>query len=91
MRKTGLFVLGVMMVSFLLPAAVVAAEASRMSTDDLRASLGSADLVVLDVRGPWDWGKAEKKIAGSIRVEPGAAMQWVAGNGKGKVVVLYCA
>lgn len=91
MRKTWFFVLAIMMAGFFLPAVVAADDAARMSTDDLKASLGTADLVVLDVRGAWDWGKAGEKIAGSVRVEPGAAAQWVAANARGKTVVLYCA
>lgn len=91
MRRVWLYALVVMMTGFFLSAAVSAAEVPRMSTEDLKASLGRADLVVLDVRGAWDWGKSAEKIVGSVRVEPGAAAQWVADNAKGKVVVLYCA
>lgn len=90
MRRLWLFVLIVVIAGF-LPAASVAEEAPRMSTGDLKAMLGSADLVVLDVRGRWDWRDAGEKIAGAVRVEPEAAAQWVDEHAKGKVIVLYCA
>jgi rhodanese-related sulfurtransferase len=61
-----------------------------MSTDDLNSRLGAADLVVLDVRGSWDWVDAKGKIAGSVRVEPGSVNQWAGDYDREKIIVLYC-
>lgn len=68
-----------------------AASVPRMSTDELKSRLGEADLVVLDVRGSWDWDKAAEKIAGSERVNPAAAEQWAGNYPREKTLVLYCA
>ena len=70
---------------------VSAASVPRISTDELKSQLGAADLVVLDVRGNWDWIKSEEQIPGSDRVPPGGASQWAANYPKEKTIVLYCA
>jgi len=69
---------------------VSAASVPRMSTDELKSQLGDADLVVLDVRGNWDWVKAKEQISGSDRVSPGGASQWAENYPKDKTIVLYC-
>ncbi len=89
MQRIWLAAMVVMM--FALPAELGAAEVPRMSTTDLKAQLGAAELVVLDVRGAWDWDRSGEKIVGAVRLEPGVAAQWVADNAQGKVIVLYCA
>lgn len=81
---TGLFVGGTSL-------SVLSAEVSKMTTDDLNSKLGTADLVILDVRGSWDWNKSDQKIANSIRVEPGAAQTWASEYSKTQDIVLYCA
>jgi rhodanese-related sulfurtransferase len=68
-----------------------AASVALMSTDELKSRLGDADLVVLDVRAGRDWHNSDKKIAGSERVKPGGANQWVINYPKDKEIVLYCA
>jgi len=67
-----------------------AATAPRISTDELKSQLGSAELVVLDVRGNGDWVKSEKQIVGAERVNPGGATQWASNYSKEKTIVLYC-
>lgn len=81
-------------IAALLLATVLAAGAAsvpRMTTDELKSRLGEADLVVLDVRGSWDWDKAAEKIAGSVRVNPAAVEQWASSYPREKTLVLYCA
>jgi rhodanese-related sulfurtransferase len=78
-----------LMLGMALP--VAGAEVQRMSTDELNSRLGEAGLVVLDVRDSWDWGKADKKIVGAVRVEPGTASQWAGDYPAVKTIVLYCA
>jgi rhodanese-related sulfurtransferase len=68
-----------------------AATVPRMSTDELKSRLGEVDLVVLDVRGGWDWDQSGEKIAGAERVNPAAAEQWADNYPREKTLVLYCA
>lgn len=77
---------------FLLTMALTASAASipRMSTDELKSQLGDDGLVVLDVRGSWDWDKSDEVIAGSERVDPRGADQWAKNYSKEKTIVLYC-
>ena len=63
----------------------------RMSTDELNARLGEADLTVLDVRGSWDWAPAEARIVGAHRVNPGAPAEWAGNYPMDNPIVLYCA
>jgi hypothetical protein len=71
--------------------AVNAETVPRMSTEELKSRLGEADLVVLDVRGSWDWDKSGEKIAGAQRVNPETIKQWASNYAKEKTLVLYCA
>ena len=70
---------------------VFALDVPRMSAGELNSRLGDSDVVVLDVRGSWDWGPAESKIAGAERVDPRAVGQWLDRYPKEKTIVLYCA
>jgi rhodanese-related sulfurtransferase len=82
------FITGILLVAMSFTAS--AASVPRISTDELKLKLGAADLVVLDVRGNWDWVKSEEQIPGSDRVAPGGASQWAANYPKEKTIVLYC-
>ena len=66
-------------------------DAPRISTDELQAMLGSADLVLLDVRTAKDWKKSDIKISGAVRVDPKDVSSWVGNYGKEQEIVLYCA
>lgn len=66
-------------------------EVPRISKEELKAKLGSPDLVVLDVRAEPDWKSGEGKIAGAIRENPRSLDQWAAKYPKDKTLVLYCA
>lgn len=70
---------------------VLAAETPTMTTAELKAKMGAADLVILDVRGRWDWNKSDQQISGSLRVEPGAVQTWASDYPGEKTIVLYCA
>lgn len=65
--------------------------APRMSKDDLKARLGSPDLVILDVRSGPDWKAGDGKISGAIREEPREFERWATKYPKEKTIVLYCA
>src|SRR5690349_12145633 len=70
------------------PAADVA---PRMTIDELKARLGSADLAVIDVRAEGDWKESDLKIAGAVREDPTAPDKWAGKYPVEKTVVLYCA
>ena len=70
---------------------VFADAVPRMTVDELKSRLGTADVVVLDVRSGRDWNAADTKITGAVRANPGEVSQWSADFPKGKTIVLYCA
>lgn len=74
----------------LLPLRSYAAVAT-MTTDELRAKLGSPEIVVIDVRLGKDWKASESKIKGAIRVEAEAIETLASTYAKDKTLVFYCA
>jgi len=63
----------------------------RMAKEELRAMLGSPDLIIIDVRFGKDWTDSDLKIRGAIREEPDDVNSWAAKYPKEKTLVLYCA
>ena len=68
-----------------------AQEAKRMTKEELKAMLGSPDLVVVDVRTGRDWTGSDQKIKGALREDPRKVDDWAARYDKEKTVVIYCA
>ena len=66
-------------------------EVPRMSKDELKAKLGSPDVVLLDVRAKNDWKGSSEKITGALRMDPQTVDAWAGTLPKGKGIVLYCA
>jgi len=66
-------------------------EVPRMSKDELKAKLGSPDVVLLDVRAKNDWEGSSEKITGALRMDPQTVDAWAGTLPKGKGIVLYCA
>jgi rhodanese-related sulfurtransferase len=62
-----------------------------MTKDELRAMLGSSDLVIIDVRAQRDWEKSDLKIQGAIREDPEPVDSWANKYPKDKALVFYCA
>jgi rhodanese-related sulfurtransferase len=80
--------------AMLLTATAFAADTEsvpRMSTGELKSRLGEPGLLVLDVRGSWDWDSSNEKIPGSEHVNPTEVDQWAGHYPKEKTLVLYCA
>ncbi len=80
--------------SFLLffPAVpVIAGTAPTISKEELKAQLGSENLVLLDVRSGRDWSSSEFKITGAIRSPGSDFATWSKLYPKDKTIVLYCA
>ena len=69
---------------------LLANSVPRMDKEELRAKLGSGNLVILDVRQGRDWSSSEFKIEDAVRVDNGDLS--VAKNyPKDTTIVLYCA
>ena len=64
-------------------------DTPRMTKAELKAILGSPDLVVIDVRQGGDWKKSAIKIKGAVRESP-RDIAWASKYPKGKTIVLYC-
>ncbi len=75
----------------LFPAIAKSADAPRMTKEELKASLGSPDLVIIDVRRESDWTGSDLKIKGAVREDPGAVESWENKYPKDKTLVFYCA
>lgn len=75
----------------LLAGVAVAAEAPRMTKEELKGLLGDPALVVIDTRLGGDWDSSDAKIPGAVRESPTAVAAWAAKYPKDKTIVLYCA
>ena len=87
----GLSVFIIMLMVATTAATVGAAEIPRMTKEELRPLIDTADTVVLDVRIGRDWKSTEFKIKGAVRVDPAETDLWSKGYDKGKTYVIYCA
>jgi rhodanese-related sulfurtransferase len=67
-----------------------AKDAPRISKEELKAKLGSPDLVLLDVRAKNDWEESAEKITGAVRMDPETVDAWAGTLPKEKEIVLYC-
>ena len=65
-------------------------EAPRMTKDQLKAMLGSHDLIIVDVRTESGWAEGDLKIKGAVREDPGAVESWAKNYPKDKTLVFYC-
>jgi hypothetical protein len=52
------------------------ADIPRITKDGLKARMGEANLIVIDVRLAQDWEKSKEKIAGSAHHDPDAVESW---------------
>jgi hypothetical protein len=66
-------------------------DAPRMTKDKLKATLGNADLFIIDVRYGKDWTDSDLKIRGAIREDPKAFDSWASKYPNDKTLVFYCA
>lgn len=89
--STHTIMLGLTLVSLLLQASVAQSAVEKITKEELRAKLGSPDVVIVDVRLGRDWKASEEKITGAIRVDPAAVESLAATYPKDKTLVLYCA
>jgi hypothetical protein len=70
---------------------VFAGSVKTIDKDELKAMLGSSELVVVDVRTGRDWSSSEFKIKGAIRATGKDVDSLASQYSKDKTLVLYCA
>jgi hypothetical protein len=68
-----------------------AVDVPTITKEELKAQLGSSDVMILDVRKGKDWKSSEFKIKGAVRANPSEFDEWAATYPKDKTLVLYCA
>lgn len=73
-----------------LQAGALAADATRISPEVLKALIGNADVTVIDVRRGGDYEGSSAKIKGAVR-ESEKDISWASKYPKDRVLVLYCA
>ena len=73
----------------LLPA--FAADIQVMSKEQLKAKLGSSDMLILDARSETQWESSQFKIPGAHWIPKDNTDQWVASLPKNKTLLVYCA
>ena len=72
-------------------AAVASDDVPRMNKEGLKGLLGSADVIILDVRASRDMEGSTSTIKGAIREDPQAFDTWADTYPKDKTLVLFCA
>jgi len=80
-----------MLVGLLLQASVAQSAVAKMTKEELRAKLGSPDVVIVDVRLGKDWKASEEKIKGAVRVDAAEIENLATTYPKDTTLVLYCA
>ena len=76
------------MLSFIGRAAA-AQEPPRVTIEQLKAMLGDANVVIIDVRLGPDWTESDSKIKGAVREDPLDVNSWMNKYPKDKTLVFY--
>jgi hypothetical protein len=79
------------MLCILTAMAAHAQNVPRISKDELKATLQSPNLILIDVRADRDWETSEWKITGAVREDPSKTEEWINKYPRDKMIVLYCA
>ncbi len=64
-------------------------EAPKMTIEELKAKLGSKDLIVVDVRLEEQWRFSNRKIPGAVHENPTIPSVWMHKYPKDKTIVFY--
>ena len=65
-------------------------EVPRITTEELKSTLGNPEVIIIDVRAQGDWDKSKTKIQGAVREDPNKnAKSWAEKYSKEKTIVLY--
>lgn len=68
-----------------------AQDVKRISKESLNKMLGDPNVIVIDVRLPYDWIPSKLKIKGAKREDPLNVKDWMKKYPKDKTLVFYCA
>ena len=89
---SGIVTLSTVILLWVFAAATVASDdVPRMGKQELKELLGSADVIILDVRTGKDWKASTSTIKGAIREDPQSFDAWADTYPKDKTLVLFCA
>ena len=69
----------------------MAANAPRISKEELKSMLDNPDVIIVDVRTGKDWKSSEYKIKGAVRVKLIDVEVFAATQSESKTFVFYCA
>ncbi len=92
MRRLLLLLVALLMilpVSWPAQVGAVADDIPRMTREELVPLLGSADVIVIDVRANPDWLGSDVKIKGAVREDPAKLATWIEKYPKDKTLVFY--
>ena len=64
-------------------------EAPKISKEELKAKLGSKDLIIIDVRLDEQWRFSNRKIPGAVHENPAVTSTWMDKYPKNKTIVFY--
>jgi len=70
---------------------VMAAEAPRITKEEVKGMLGNPDVIIIDVRAGGDWNSSNVKIQGAVREDPSKVGSWMDKYPKDKTLIFYCA
>ncbi len=98
MRKTALIIFATTLCfslfSFFIAgyALSAAADARRITKEDLKLLLNDPNTTIIDARQEGDWQASDRKIKGAVREDPmQEEASWAKNYPKDKNIVLYCA
>lgn len=77
-------------VVFMAAVSVGAAEAPRMSAEQLKSMIDDPNVIVIDVRQDSDLAESNAKIKGAVRENPAQPTAWMNKYPKEKTLVFYC-
>jgi predicted sulfurtransferase len=69
----------------------LAADAPRITKEEVREMLGNPGVIVIDVRTGGDWNASDVKIQGAVREDPRSVDSWMDKYPKDKTLIFYCA
>ena len=91
MTRKWVILLALLTAGVLMAGVAAASETLRITKEEVKAKLSSADMAIIDVRASRDWKKSESMIKGAVREDPKDVEKWAKNYPKGKTLVLYCA
>ena len=90
--KTKCFVAGMLLLFVVLAwvAHVMAADAPRITKQELKAMMDNPNVIIVDVRTAAGWDESKLKIKGAVREDPSKVKSWIEKYPLDKTFVFYC-